>query len=500
VAGELHADRQTVYPTQPFTATLSVFVKELPAPHSDQDPLSVQKPPPALHIPWLKDQDLPSALSPKEDWQQWVKGFIDREGAGFGINDLVRQSAFSIFGESSALAFRPKPKTVSRKDAQGQQAKYLRYDFVRTFTAKQVGLVSLAAVTLQGTFADRVDDNERLRGKEIYATSKPLGITVKDVPLAGRPDCYTGAIGQFRLAADLAPRESKVGDPLTFTLTLRGAGSLAGAKAPDLNKVVEIASRFKIYEATQKNEGDAVRFTYSLRPLAEGDGPFPAVPVAYFDVDRERYETLRSEPIPLRVAKAAQLSSDQIVASPRAPSQQGKELESFREGIFANISDASLARDQGIRPGRWLAGLFGCAGAYVLIAATTALVRRRTQDKSALRRRAAPSRARQRLREAAAQWEARQARVAADHIQDALAGLVADVADLDDAGLTPKDVLSRLRQWDVPEALLDQVRRLLDACDAARYGGAAASAGLAAEAEQVLEAVLGALRARRRFR
>ena len=63
-----------------------------------------------LRIPWLKDQDLPAGLSAKEDWQQWAKGFIDPEGVGFGLNDLVQHTAFSFFGENSAIAFRPKPQ------------------------------------------------------------------------------------------------------------------------------------------------------------------------------------------------------------------------------------------------------------------------------------------------------------------------------------------------------------------------------------------------------
>jgi len=500
VAVEVAADRAAVYPTQPFTVTLSVFVKQLPPPVSERDPLSVQRTRPVLRIPWLADEDLPGGLSPKEPWQDWAKGLLDRSGVGFGINGLVRQTVFSFFGEGDALAFRPKPQTVSRRNAQGQQVKYLRYDFRRTFTAKQVGPIAFSAVTLQGIFAEKIDAQEQLVGKEIYATSKPLAITVKDVPREGRPDCYTGAIGQFQLAADLTPRESKVGDPLTLTLTLRGRGSLAGAKAPELGKLPAVAERFKVYEATQKNEAEAVHFIYALRPLAEGDAPFPAVPVAYFDVDQERYETLQSDPIALRVSKAEQLSGDQIVTSPRAGLSQGKELEARREGIFANISDVSMARDQSIRPGRWLLGLGGCAASYVLIAAATVLVRRRTQDKSALRRRAAPARARQRLRQAVAQWQAGEVREAADHVQDALAGLVADVADLDDAGLTPKDVLERLGQWGLPEDLTARVQRLLDACDAARYGGAVALSDLAREAPEVLEAVIEALRSQKRFR
>ena len=76
--------------------------------------------------------------------------------------------------------------------------------------------------------------------------------------------------------------------------------------------------------------------------------------------------TLQSEPIPISITKAEQLSGDQIVASPRVAGQTGKELEARREGIFANITDVAMARDQSVRPAGWLAGLGGCVAAYLL--------------------------------------------------------------------------------------------------------------------------------------
>jgi hypothetical protein len=234
--------------------------------------------------------------------------------------------------------------------------------------------------------------------------------------------------------------------------------------------------------------------------LTVGDEPFPAVTASYFDVDEGRYATLQSDPIPINITKAERLSAEQIVASPRVAGQTSQDLEARREGIFANITDPSAVQDQSIRPVAWLAGLGGCVGTYVLVAAVTVLIRRRTQDKSALRRRAAAPRARQQLRAAAAQWQARRILEAADLVQDSLVGLVADVAGRQDAGLTAKDVLRQLQAWAVNELLVARAEHLLNACDAARYGGATAFSGLCEEAQQVLEAVIAALRSQRRFR
>jgi hypothetical protein len=502
---ELSSDRPAVYPTQPFTVTLSVFVKELPGSQTNRDPLSVQKPRPRLNIPWLTDQALPAGLSPQEDWQQWVKGYIDSDGVGFGLNDLVQRTAFSFFDEGNSIAFRPhprggSPRSVVRRNAKGREVSYRRYDFTRTFTAKQVGPITFSAVTLQGTFANEVGDDGELRGKEIYAASKSLTIRVKDVPHDGRPDSYIGAIGRFRLEAELTPRKSKVGDPLTFTLVLSGSGSLSAVKPPDLSKLPDVAARFKVYDATQKTEADSAKFVYALRPLTASEEPFPAVAASYFDVDEGRYATLKSDPIPINVTKAEQLSSDQIVAAPRVAGQTSKDLEVRREGVFANITDVGAVRDQGIRPAAWLAGLGGCIATYVLVAVGAAVVRRRTQDKSALRRRAAAARARQQLREAVARSQVRQVSEAADRVQDALAGLVADVAGVQDAALTGREVLRQLQDWKLDPSLIARAGRLLDACDATRYGGAAAIGDLCEEGRQVLEAVIAALRGQRRLR
>ncbi len=496
---ELTADRREVYPTQPFTVTLSVFVKELPAPLSDREHLSLlTRRRPVLRISWLTE--VPAGLTAREDWQDWVRKYIDRDGVGFGLNDIVQQSALSLFGDRETIAFRPRPQTAIRRDAQGQEVKYRRYDFQRAFTAKQAGAITLAAVTLQGPFVSGIDYEEQLAAKSIFAASKPLTITVKDVPQDSQPDDYLGAIGRYHLEAELTPRKSKVGDPLTFTLVLSGSGSLAAVKPLDLAKVPGVAERFKVYEATQKTAGDSARFVYALRPLAAGEEPFPAVTASYFDVDQGRYATLRSDPIPVDIGNAEQLSAQQIVASPGAAGQMSKDLEARREGIFANITDVAAVRDQGVRPLAWLGGLGGCLGTYLVVAAVATFARRRMQDTAALRRRAAAPRARQQLRDAVAKWQARQVREAADRVQDSFAGLVADVANLPDAGLTPKDVLRQLREWSVEETLVARTGHLLEACDAARYGGAAASGDLCEEASQVLDTVIAALRRQRRLR
>jgi len=444
---ELSIQPESIYPMQPFQVTLSVFVRELPKPYADYDPVGLKQRP-ALRIPWAIDKDLPGGLEPRRSEERWRESLRANGTPGFTINGWAQRDAFSLldddpffsgrspfgrgfpFGDDFGsirgprmLVFEPKPERVVRKDAGGRDVGYWRYDFTREFTPKRIGQYQFGPATLKGQLVSgKTEADARL--EDVYAVAKPITLTVKDVPSEGRPDSYIGAVGQFRVEADLAPTKAKVGDPMTLTLRMTGEGTLENASPPDLAKVAGVADNFKIYEATDEGAGTARTFTYSLRPLREGIGQFPAVPVSYFDVAEEKYVTLSTKPIPIEVGKADALSGRQIVAS-GAASLPGKEIEVKREGIFANVTDLSAARDETIRPARWLAGLGGLAAAYA-----------------------------------------------------ALAGETSGVA----------------------EEVRGRVHRILEACDAARYGAADNSVAHAAgETEQLLRPLTRQLKSRRRF-
>ncbi len=498
-------DRQSVYPMQPFEVTLSVVVKELPEPYADRSPVSVQRElrrgPPALRVPWLDDENLPDGLEPSADLSTWASPLLDRRGAGFSINGLATRgsSLFSLFDDPEPVTFLPEARKVTRKDKDGNDATYWQYDFVREFTPRQVGRLALGPVTLEGVFVTTADEEGRVSAEEIYAMAKPAEVLVKEVPEAGRPDTYVGAVGRFKLSASLAPTQAKVGDPMTLTLTLRGRGTLENAVAPDLARLPEIAGRFRIYEATQETKADSCRFTYGLRPLSAEVKSFPAVPVSYFDVETERYVTLRTAPVPMDVAQAERLSDDQIVATPGGPARK-HELETRREGIFANVTDAQAVRDESVHASRWLLAMAGLAGLYVAVAVVTVQVQRLSADKALLRRRGAVAKARGRLQRALAALSAGRVRQGADLLQGSLVGLVADVADLPEAGLTPKDVSAQLQSLGAEDELVSRAGKLLETCDAARYGVSGQMDELEQQAAVVLDDLIRSLKAKKRFR
>ncbi len=117
-----------------------------------------------------------------------------------------------------------------------------------------------------------------------------------------------------------------------------------------------------------------------------------------------------------------------------------------------------------------------------------------------LDRRGAVARARRRLHRGTAELGEGRIRQGADLLEDAFVGLVADVADLPEASLTPKDVSAQLQDLDLEAELVGRVGDLLETCDAARYGVSNPADGLGHRAEEVLDDVIRSLKSRRRFR
>ena len=494
------SDRAAVYPMQPFTVRLTILVKELPALFSDRDPLTVQPTPPTLSIPWADDGQLPEALQPAQSWQKWLGPLQDRRGNGFSINDIGQDSVFAIF-ERRAAAFLPTPKRIRQADSTGKERGYWQYAFERTFVAKRVGEFAFGPVTLKGTFATSMAANKRLSGEDIYTVTKGASVVVKPVPEEGRPESFSGAVGKFTIEADLNPRQVKVGDPITLTLTLRGEGTLEDARAPDLTAIPEVTEHFKTYEPTIETQDSARRFTYSLRPKQAGIKAFPAIPLSYFDFEEERYVTLKTTPIPLEVSEATALASDQIVTAGAGSQANGPNIQVQAEGVFANITDLSAIRDETVRPLRWCLGLAGLAVLYIAVVSLTQYLQRRAGDAALLRRLGAAARARSALDRARLAIEANELKQGAEAIRTSFVGLVADAANTQEAGLTPRDVQEQLDRWEIPAETAQPVVQLLHDCDGARYGASEATVReLGDRSRAVLGALLDALKEQRRLR
>lgn len=467
----LAVDRQSVYPMQRFELALTIAVKELPGEHNGRDPLSVQPTPPTLLLPCLTDDEVFEGIGVAKSWREVLKPLVSRQGNGVQINNVGAQSVFSLF-DRQATGFHPTPRQTTRKDNNGKDIRYWEYEFRRTMVPQKIGNYQFGPATLKGTFADGFQ-NGRLAGREIYAVAKSLSVNVKDVPIKGRPESYIGAVGNFDVSMALAPTAASVGDPMTLTVTLTGQGTLADARPPKLSSLSEITDSFRMYEATEETTASSRRFTYSLRPLSTSVSEFPSVSVSFFDVESEKYVTRMTEPIAVSIREAETLSGSDIVSSPADTAAPSDEVVASEGGLFANDSSLSSVRDESIRLDRWGIAWGGMIVAWLVATLGINRVRRIREDPALQRRRSATTRVNTALSDAGALLNSGSRSETCDAIRKAVAGLIADFANVSEAGLTPRDAAEQLASLGIDGSLFDETVSLLNDCDAARYGAAA---------------------------
>jgi hypothetical protein len=309
-----------------------------------------------------------------------------------------------------------------------------------------------------------------LKGEEIFAVSNSISVTVKDVPLEGRPDSYIGGVGTFDVNAEMTPHKAAVGDPMTLSITIHGEGTMADIRAPDIKQIPEVTDQFRTYEATEETIGNGRVFTFALRPLSTDVAEFPAIPLSYFDVDQEKYVTLKTPAIPLTIAAATRLSTDEIVAGAAAgKTDSSATLEVNDAGLFANHSGLEQLRMRRWNLSGWLTVWGTMLAGYCGV---SLVLRKRDQlhaDPALRRRRTARSRATDALKSVRAAIAADQP-IAPDVLSRIVVGLLADMTGIPEAGMTSQDAVRILTDRDVPEDVRARTAEFMDRCDAARYG------------------------------
>jgi hypothetical protein len=137
---------------------------------------------------------------------------------------------------------------------------------------------------------------------ESVGASNSIRLTIKPVPLDGRPASYLRGIGRMTARASVEPTSLRVGKNAEYRLILEGPGARASTQRPSL----------KEFEAIKGLEVDSVSstlvadppvrtFVYKITPVAPSNLVLPSVAVATFDPTLQRYVESRAPSVTLKV-------------------------------------------------------------------------------------------------------------------------------------------------------------------------------------------------------
>ena len=142
---------------------------------------------------------------------------------------------------------------------------------------------------------------------EVKKTIKAPSTTIIVDPLPTRPADFSGGVGKFNISAQIDKKEVKAGEPLNVRVVVGGIGNLKLLKQP----VVDFPKDFDTYDAkvTDKTkltmhgvEGNMV-YDFMAVPRNQGKYVIPSVSFVYYDVDKNAYRTIKTQPFTLKVDK-----------------------------------------------------------------------------------------------------------------------------------------------------------------------------------------------------
>lgn len=268
---------------------------------------------------------------------------------------------------------------VEQLDNRKQRGReFVQLRVVRSFTPTRTGQLEFPISYFE--FGRIVESNDffrtrREKGETFFSRAADLAIDVVPLPEAGRPVDFSGAIGALVAKADAAPRDVDAGESIKFKVEWTGAGNLEFFTAPDPARL-EAFRNFRVYGKTEDRSLERRVVTYDIAPITSEVREIPALVLSVYDPLAERYTSVSTEPIAIRVRA---LEGATGLAEADA-------AERFRNDILDVEREPGTLRSAGSLGAAWIVGLLAVLPAGWL-ALRTAVRRRGDPNAPAVRTR-----------------------------------------------------------------------------------------------------------------
>ncbi len=328
------------------------------------------------------------------------------------------------------------------------------FQIERSFLPSKVGKVDLDAPTLR--FSSMRYKRGRIRGgqKDSFGiTGNPISLEVMPIPEVGRPSPYFAAVGRFSIEAALDRDRIRFGDSFKLTLTVRGQGNLEFLRMPELSSLNGFHKRGAAEAVRDENR---VVVTYDLTPLSADVVQIPSIAWNYFDTTPGVEAFIEVETKPLTVVVDAIENAETIASLPEAAAAA---VTPGVDDIFDLPSFDVAARS--ITEPSLLLRCLAIFSPWALVLCAFAWLRSR--------RLASLDVAGKRARGAKRSFDAALER--GDDAMDAIAVYLGDRVDIAPAAVISSDLVSRLGEHGLDEAVASDVASAIERGTAARYGG-----------------------------
>ena len=284
------------------------------------------------------------------------------------------------------------------------------------------------------------------------------------------------AVGLFSLAAEANPTEVNVGDPITLNVMITGAEHMDNVVLAPLSKEPEISNNFKVPDEMAPGEIDGRMkvFTQTIRAKHSSVKEIPSISLNYFNPVTGKYELASTKPIPLQVNTTKIVTAKDVEGG--TPGISKSELASLNKGIAHNYVGDDILENQEFEIASWFSSPIGLVlilfppGTYLLVLIPAYFRRKRLQNVETRK-------AQKALPEFSKEITRLQKEINRNELQQTISGLVEAIRIylskrllMPPGALVYTEVADRLQKHGMEEALLAELKSILDWCESHHYG------------------------------
>ena len=306
--------------------------------------------------------------------------------------------------------------------------------------------------------------------KKEFASAKKI-ISPKSLPLEGKPENFTGAVGTFSFDVSLSKNDLKANESSQIKVAVSGKGNLKLFELP----VIETPAELEKYQPERKESVNvkpdgifgSVTDVYTIVPQYKGKYKIPNTTFSFFNPTKEKYETIATKDLYVEVLEGKEIVTN---SGSDANSIQKQNVIStgnnFRYILTSSNFEAKESSDF------YQSNLFYLLLLLPLIAIPIGIViaknnEKRNSDVIGRKQRKAERLAKKYLSEAQKQLGKKEAFYEA--LERALHNYLKAKLSIEIADISKENITKILQQKKVDEPTINQFIDVLKASDFARY-------------------------------
>ncbi len=311
-------------------------------------------------------------------------------------------------------------------------------------------------------------------GEQITVRSNPVRLNVRSLPDSGRPDNFSGVVGNMTLTVDVDRTEVVINQPITLKVRIVGEGNIKSIAEPEIPTSPSYSSYLSKTNESVNKQGDRLGgsrdYEFAIIPRRAGQLEFQPLRYTFFNPRSGTYEALTSRAFTFNVLPGT--------GDPNAPDGMpipgpNEQVGSLAGDVRYIKSDPGTLHTIGAHP-IWNTPVVLTHVIALMLLGSSIVVRsqknRMASDPAGSRARAAAQVARKRLAAANAVMNPSTAQKFYAEIRLALTSFIADKVNRSAHGLTDAQVIDLLKERGVSDEIIVTILKVFRECDASRFG------------------------------